>query len=386
MQILQVTPFFVPDIGGISDHVFNISKNLKMMGENVTIVSPIKIKMKLSSVDFNVIRIPSIYLLPWPYPTLENMSIPVDLGLKLDALIKSKKYDIIHAHGQHYPLSWIAINSAFKHKVPSVLTIHGNYGLNPFKAGGKTIVESCFNRIIFSRILHKTTAVIGLTVKNIRYAEKYSKRPRLFTIPNGINTSLFLQNVYNKQRFREKFKIGKDSVVILFCGRFEHVKGIIELSKAATTIAKEFDNVVIMIVGQGSLEKEIQTIVKGISNIHLYDWQSQRNLVEMYCLSDIFAIPSKFEGLPISLLEAMASSLHVLYTPVGSLPEVLENYPSKTLINTCSIDEIRSGLRKILTNHHKINYSKQYKDMNIFDWINIAEEVRKTYKIILNQS
>src|SRR5215469_13025388 len=129
-NILHVTPFFPPDKGGIANHVSNLCLQLSKQGNNdIFVVAPrhIHSKSELAAeegIEHAAIRIHSFYLLGWPYPTLRSVSIPLDFGFKIDSIIRKGSFDIIHAHGHHYPISWIAINSAHKHSIPCVLTLH----------------------------------------------------------------------------------------------------------------------------------------------------------------------------------------------------------------------------------------------------------------------
>src|SRR2546426_4368219 len=138
-KILSITPFFPPDTGGISNHVINLNSNLVMEGHSVSIITPKRTGIKIPNVAGGfkqVFRINSVFLLGWPYPTLRSVSIPLDFGRKIDAVIRSENFDVVHVHGHHYPISWMALKSARKHRVPSVLTLHGMYALNPNVLGG----------------------------------------------------------------------------------------------------------------------------------------------------------------------------------------------------------------------------------------------------------
>ncbi len=111
----------------------------------------------------------------WPYSTLRNFSIPLDLGFKINEVIKNGKFELVHVNGHHYPISWAAINLLISPSVPVVLSLHGMYALNPGVLGGKSIIEDLFNKSIFSYLLSKSNVVIGGTQQIKEYAEKYAK-------------------------------------------------------------------------------------------------------------------------------------------------------------------------------------------------------------------
>jgi 1,2-diacylglycerol 3-alpha-glucosyltransferase len=175
-NILTITPFFPPDRGGLSYHVLNLNTNLINSGNSVSTIATKHLGEKISEVNIgskSTIRISSFYPPGWPYPTLRSFSIPFDLGKKIDSIIKNGNFDIVHAHGHHYPTSWFAIKSAKKHGIPSVLTLHGMYALDPNVLGGRSKLEDYFNRWVFKKYITKTKAIIGLTDQITNYAKLY---------------------------------------------------------------------------------------------------------------------------------------------------------------------------------------------------------------------
>src|SRR5919112_5125857 len=95
-KTLHVTPFFPPDRGGIANFVSDLCQSLGKQGNNIAIIAPKRINSKIPLAydsSKNIIRINCIFLPGWPYPTLRSVSIPIDLGLKLDSLIQKGYFD-----------------------------------------------------------------------------------------------------------------------------------------------------------------------------------------------------------------------------------------------------------------------------------------------------
>ena len=166
------------------------------------------------------------------------------------------------------------------------------YALNPKVMGGKTVLEQWLNKNIFTKILAKTDAIIGGTKQIIDYAKEIGKQSRnYFTIPPGINTNNFKENIMKKNEYRKKYNLHPDSIVILFRGRFEHVKGIIEFANVAKKIIKYKDKKVeVVLVGGGSLDYYVQSILHDIDGVHLLKW-SHIIIYMNYILTDIFITP-----------------------------------------------------------------------------------------------
>ena len=172
--------------------------------------------------------------------------------------------------------------------------------------------------------------------------------------------------------------------MILFLGRFEQVKGIIEFENAVKNILKNFQ-VEVLIVGGGSLEDKAKLILKGIKRVHFVPWQPVKDIHKFYIASDIYVLPSKFEGLPLTMIEAMNAGLHIVYTPVGGIPEVIEGYSRKTLLKTPSSKEIQNVLSKLISEYSSsegIDEALEY--ARKFDWHNLAQETINVFDECLN--
>jgi len=386
-KILTVTPHLPPDSGGIANHVFNLNINLVKLGNKVSVIAPKRITEQITELEQNfdqVFRLSSIHLPGWPYPTMRSMSIPFLMGNEIQTIIKNGNFDIIHVHGHHYPISWIAINAAHKFGIPCILTMHGMYALNPNVIDGRTKIEDYFNKYYFTKILAKTTAVIGTTEIVINYAKKFGKDSiKYFKISNGVNTIQFKENLKRKEEYRQKYNIGNDKLVILFRGRFEHVKGVIEFAKAAIKIIKN-KNIEIILLGGGPLESSVKEILNGIDRIHILGWQPLEQIHELYIASDIFVMPSRLEAQGITVIEAMQAGLHIVYSPIGGIPETVEGYSAKTKLNEVSVNEIHKVLTDLISNFPKQNIVKSsYSNTQNFDWSHIATETSKVYEACL---
>lgn len=389
--MLHVTPFYPPDKGGIAIHVSNICSILSSRGNEIHIAAARRWgrRINLAVEGDSLFSIPCFHLPGWPYPTLRSIGVPADLGRSLSELIKTGSFEIIHVHGHHYPLTWLAINSARESKIPVVLTMHGMYALRPDILGGKSRLEDAFNKLVFRRILDRSTAVIGLTNQITAYARNISNRPMFVTIPNGVYSEIFRKNLERKFEYRNAYGIDDRALTILFIGRFEHVKGIIEIATAVKTlIQKKEKNIEVIIVGTGSLENELRSILNGIDHVRLLPWQPYEKLHELYIASDIFLLPSKFEGLPITVLEAMNAGLHIIYTPVGGVPEVLDGYAAKTLLRECSVDEIIGAISRLLNGNNlsSASVSELINHAQKFEWKAVVDNVDKLYDEILENS
>ena len=330
-----------------------------------------------------IVRIQSFFIRGWPYRSLSNFGFAINPEKVMSRLVKKQDTEIIHAHGHHYPLTWSALNTARRLHLPSVLTIHGMYALDPTNPLAKT-VEEVFNRAVLRRQLRKTAAVIGLTPTITDFARKYgSSFNRYFTIPNGIDTTIYQENSKKKDDYREKYGIPRHKVVILFCGRFNHAKGVLELAEVAKAFVQQHRDAFFVFVGGGPLSERLKGKLKSIeANSKIVGWTPASEVHELYIASDIFVLPSKWEALPISIIEAMASLLYIVVTPVGGIKDVLADYPRKTYIEGLSVYHIAVALRKAWDSASTSGHNCKDFDISRYDWSIISGAITDVYRTV----
>jgi len=127
-----------------------------------------------------------------------------------------------------------------------------------------------------------------------------------------------LFNVINNYRSRE--------TIIGYVGRFSEEKGITPLIHAASAVVDQYPDVKFILIGDGSLRKEIEQYItdNGLENfVILLGWVDHSSLSPLLNRMKLLVIPSDTEGLPNTMLEAMACGTPVLATPVGAIPDVI---------------------------------------------------------------
>ena len=144
---------------------------------------------------------------------------------------------------------------------------------------------------------------------------------RIAVIPNWIDTRLF----------RPMDEVEKERGRIIFVGRLERQKNILALVKAVKTIP----DVKLYIFGSGSLETEVRREIEGFENIRLMGVIPHEKLPEELNKSEIFILPSLYEGHPKALLEAMACGLPVIGSDVEGIRGIIEDGVNGVL---CGLD------------------------------------------------
>ncbi len=157
-------------------------------------------------------------------------------------------------------------------------------------------------------------------------------------IHNGINVNLFgpnLDNNHNNHNNQHlKFKINPTKVPIITCvANLRPIKGHVFLIDALEIIREKDENFIAILIGEGKTRKKLEEYViqKKLESKILF-LGSETNISNILAISDIFVLASLWEGLPASIMEAMASGLPVVATDVGGISEIVVNNGTGLLV------------------------------------------------------
>ncbi|MDC0609988.1 glycosyltransferase family 4 protein [Vibrio sp.] len=144
-------------------------------------------------------------------------------------------------------------------------------------------------------------------------------------------------------------QVEKRPMEILFLGALIERKGIFDLLKAL----KDMPGVILNIGGGGDLEAFWQAVDKNEvrSQVQFHGWVDSEKKAMLMAQSQLLILPSYNEGLPVVILEAMASCLPVISTPVGGIPEVIINEKTGFLVEPGNVEDIKLTVNKALQNY-----------------------------------
>lgn len=266
----------------------------------------------------------------WGLPV--RKTIRPDLIRSLVSLIKAGGFDIVHTHGGVAGLygRW----AAYRSRVPIIChTLHGIHYLhyrNPLGRAVYIVLERLFSRF--------TQAVIFVSEADRRRGGKHRLAPadRMAMIKNGIDTEAFVQRA-NKKDGRasmwEEFGIASSQTVVGTVARLHRQKGIPILMKAAQRILRVFPRTKFVVVGGGPLEDRLKMLRRrwGLEDEVVFTGER----TDVPCLLarfDVFVLPSLWEGLPYSLIEAAALEKPVVATDVDGVGELIRDGQTGLLV------------------------------------------------------
>jgi len=182
--------------------------------------------------------------------------------------------------------------------------------------------------------------------------------------------------------FRRELGISEETRMIGFVGRLEPVKGCDLLIQAAPLVLKEAPDTVFIIVGDGRDRAAMETEVReqGLEE-HVRFCGFRADIHDVFAAMDLFVMPSRNEGIPLVLLEAMYFGVLILATDVGGVPEVIEDGRNGTLVPPEDVEALVGGICALLADREKaermIREGKEtiLREFTLDQWIGRIEDL-----------
>ena len=258
---------------------------------------------------------------------------------KLASLIKQKKIDVIHAHNATawFYGTWASILT----RVPIVYTEHDRSFPTPLRLK--------YFHYFFGKY---ATAVIAVSKTVKENLEKYEHIKNAKVIYNGIDPDLFKPaSIEEKVLKKKQLGLNKNDFVLGNVGRMDYWKNQRILIEILPDLKKISPQIKLILVGGGEEEGNLKksAIKKGVKNDVIFLGQ-RSDVNQILKAFDIFVFPSLTEGLPLVVIEAMATGLPIVASHVGGIPELVVNGETGFLVSPASKEEIKEAIIKLLNN------------------------------------
>ncbi len=149
---------------------------------------------------------------------------------------------------------------------------------------------------------------------------------RITCIHSGVDVEKF-KPAKDKVELRRRFNLPEDKLIILSLGRLNEVKQPYKLIEVFSLITKSISNIMLVVAGSGGLLEKTKRLAekKGLDNVRFLGYvDHDKDAPALYACSDYYIMTSKYEGLPLTLLEAMASGLPCIVPDLLSMKVVEE--------------------------------------------------------------
>jgi len=253
-----------------------------------------------------------------------------DLALirNIRTIIKDGRYDIIHAH-QYTPFTYGWFGSVLT-GVPLIFTEHGRFypDVSSFK-------RRCINPLLQLRTA-SITAISKATKQALIDYENMSEQ-KIQVIYNGISDNVCAIDL----EFKQNLGLASGQIVFGTISRLDPIKNQRMMIQAFARAYRENDAVRLLIVGDGPMRDELETLVHELNLGSVVIFTGFKANPQQYlAVMDVFLLPSLSEGTSMTLLEAMSFSKPALATAVGGTPEIVVDGETGYLVPSNATEDL----------------------------------------------
>ncbi|NJL61967.1 MAG: glycosyltransferase family 4 protein [Methylacidiphilales bacterium] len=226
--------------------------------------------------------------------------------------------------------------------------------------------------------------VLSKAFGNVLHQDYQVPWEKIHVIPGGVDIQRFQPNL-SPQQARTKLGWQQDRQIIFTSRRLVHRVGIDKLLNAIAKIKSTVPDVWVAIAGRGPLQEKLQ---QQASELGLDDYVKfigflpDEDLPIAYQAADLSIMPSQsFEGFGLAIVESLACGTPVLCTPIGGMPEILQNFSPQLITTSADENAIAATLEQVLLGKIPIPSRSECRDYAIanFDWGKIAQQVRQVF-------
>jgi glycosyltransferase involved in cell wall biosynthesis len=271
--------------------------------------------------------------------------------------LDKEKFDICHFNSTNALFGAIGAKIS-KSKPKTVFTIHGLSILDPnYK---KNFWLKPIYWLIFKFLLSFVDVPVFVSNKNLEDAEKIKLVKNGVVIYNGIPEPEFIERDIARKFFEEKIKIDlKDKFLIGSIGRLDYQKNYEFLIKVFPEILKIKLNTILIIVGDGSERKKLENLIeKKKLKEKVFLIGELKDASKYIKAFDLFVLPSRYEGLSITLIEALFAQIPILASDVGGNKEIIDEecvFKNKEEF----LEKIKSNIRNFDFNFNNKNFLRK---------------------------
>jgi len=310
--MLTSVPF--PPACGIGNYVSNLSDKLTRRGHEVVIITRGGPKWQVTTYD-NLVVYKLPFIMAYPFH--------VDIhGLFVNRFLKTIAQDIDLVH-VHTPLPPAIIT-----QLPIVTTFHTPHFADFYSTDLVNIRQALirflaiFDYRIEKSLIHSSNILSsvseGVKIDLERY---YQTNPRQIRVFGNAVSDRFLNSA-------NSLSIEKDDLKILYVGRFDYRKGLLDLVESMKIVTRSVAGARLVLVGEGSLLPQVIRRIKELDlqkQVEIKGFVSREEVIAHYLSASIFVLPSHYEGLATTSLEAMACKAAVVATNVRGNSDVIKS-------------------------------------------------------------
>lgn len=354
MKVIQVIPTL--NLAGAERMCENLSIELKRQGIEVVVVSLFSCHTAISyKLEREGIKV--IFLNKKP-------GLDLKIIMVLTKIIKSERPDVLHTHihAIQYAIP-AAILAGVKKRVHTVHSVADREA---------TPRKQKINYFFY----HKCNVIpvaLSNEVKETIIARYNLPDNQIPVINNAVDLNKCIKKI--------EYSSSGSNIVFLHIGRFNEVKNHKMLIEAFKAVHDKWEKTKLQLIGEGNLESEVKDL---IDNLGLNDCVELLGLIDNVFPylnnADVFVLPSIYEGMPMTLIEAMGTGLPIIASNIGGIPTMIQSNIEGLLIQL-NIEELVSAMMQMQDTHLRMKFgiNAYNKAHNVFTVENMAKKYIDIY-------
>jgi len=208
---------------------------------------------------------------------------------------------------------------------------------------------------------------------------------KIFYVPNGVDTKTFqlCRDPSSSQHFN-----------VIFTGRLVEDKGadtLIDIIKYVND-KLELKNIRFIIAGSGPYEQEIRALAQNYKNVVYLGYVDRQALPKVYMEANLFLLPSRTEGFPLSLLEAQSCGLPAVGSKIPGISDVIIEGVTGRLVELGDVESFAEAIKDYYllwsqdpTQYYEMNRAIRNHIVKHYDWSIIIRQLELMFEIIIDQ-
>ncbi|CAH1981286.1 unnamed protein product [Acanthoscelides obtectus] len=332
-RICMVSDFFFPNMGGVEEHIYNLSECLILSGHKVIIMTHSyedRVGIRFLTNGLKVYYLPiKVFYNQCVLPTA-ICNIPL-----IRNILIRERIEIVHGHSAFSALAYEALSIGSLMGLKTVFTDHSLFGF----ADASAIITNKFIQITLTDCNH-CICVSHTGKENTVLRAKVDSR-RVSVIPNAVDTFAFTPDPSQRT---------KGCITIVVVSRLVYRKGVDLTAQIIGDLCQKYSNIYFLIAGDGPkrwLLEEIRERQGLQDKVSLLGSLEHSQVRDVLVKGDIFLNTSLTEAYCMAIVEAASAGLKVVSTKVGGIPEVLPE--DLIYLTEPNVPSLMEGLEKAIT-------------------------------------
>lgn len=380
MRLLHVIPYFYPAwaYGGPCRAAWELARALTQKGHEVVVCATDALDAHhRARPEFEVVEDVEIHRVPNLSNRLawSRLFLPLGFGAKLEAELN--RADVVHLHEYRSFQNAVALPIIRRFDKPFILTAHG--GLP--RLVSRYALKQVYDALVGRRLIRQASRLHALNnMEREQFLELGGKPEQIAVASHGINVDDYRAlPLADAGTFRRKYNIPANAPLVLFLARLNKIKGVDFLVSAFAEVRRELPQAVLVLAGPddgylSDVKRQIDSLGLAAS-VRFTGYLDGAAKIEAYQAADVYVLPSMYEILGLTLLEALAYGVNIITTDRCGLSDSIQQNDLGAVVKFGDVTGLKDEIVRALKDPAEPRRAEQRRNYVLanFSWEAIAE-------------